>query len=135
LLEDNPLKAKARKQNRDINSLSNEMRQMEEQCVVARPNRTQVWLVDTLHRFTIYDFRAMHRRSYYPQNQQIISTVTATSSSGMIASRPVTPGEPMSGRGDSIGLDSNVLPDEFRGPSSEGHHRLEVHDISEKNHM
>jgi hypothetical protein len=33
LLEDNPLKAKARKQNRDINSLSAEMRQMEEQCV------------------------------------------------------------------------------------------------------
>lgn len=33
LLEDNPLKAKARKQNRDINSLSQEMRQMEEQCV------------------------------------------------------------------------------------------------------
>lgn len=33
LLEDNPLKAKARKQNRDINSLSVEMRQMEEQCV------------------------------------------------------------------------------------------------------
>ena len=36
LLEDNPLKAKARKQNRDINSLSNEMRQMEEQCVESR---------------------------------------------------------------------------------------------------
>ena len=35
LLEDNPLKAKARKQNRDINSLSNEMRQMEEQCVIS----------------------------------------------------------------------------------------------------
>ena len=33
LLEDNPLKAKARKQNRDINTLSSEMRQMEEQCV------------------------------------------------------------------------------------------------------
>ena len=36
LLEDNPLKAKARKQNRDINSLSNKMRQMEEQCVESR---------------------------------------------------------------------------------------------------
>jgi hypothetical protein len=33
LLEDNPLKAKARKQNRDINTLSSEMRQMEEQYV------------------------------------------------------------------------------------------------------
>jgi serine/threonine kinase 32 len=31
LLEDNPLKAKQRKQNQDINSLSSEMRQMEEQ--------------------------------------------------------------------------------------------------------
>ena len=38
LLEDNPLKAKARKQNRDINSLSAEMRQMEEQCVGAPAN-------------------------------------------------------------------------------------------------
>jgi serine/threonine kinase 32 len=34
----------------------------------------------------------MMRRSYYPQNQQIISTITATSSSGgFVASRPVTP--------------------------------------------
>ena len=32
LLEDNPLKAKARK-TRDVNTLSAEMRQMEEQCV------------------------------------------------------------------------------------------------------
>lgn len=32
MLEDNPLKAKARK-GRDINTLSAEMRQMEEQCV------------------------------------------------------------------------------------------------------
>jgi hypothetical protein len=38
LLEDNPLKAKARKQNRDINSLSAEMRQMEEQCVETHAN-------------------------------------------------------------------------------------------------
>jgi len=33
----------------------------------------------------------MHRRSYYPHNQQIVSTVTATSSSGVVTSRPVTP--------------------------------------------
>ena len=78
----------------------------------------------------------MRRRSYYPQNQQIVSTVTATSSSGMVASRPVTPGEPMSGRGDSIGLDSHVLPDEYnKGHSSEANHHLEVHDISEKDNM
>ncbi|KAH9989876.1 kinase-like domain-containing protein [Russula vinacea] len=115
LLEDNPLKAKARKQNRDINTLSAEMRQMEEQ-------------------FTIYDFRAMRRRSYYPHNQQIITTVTA-SSSGAIASRPVTPGDMVNGRSDSIGLDTHSihgLPDEYKGPSSEGHHHLPVHDIREK---
>jgi hypothetical protein len=39
LLEDNPLKAKARKQNRDINTLSSEMRQMEEQYVESHVNR------------------------------------------------------------------------------------------------
>ncbi|CCM02550.1 uncharacterized protein FIBRA_04653 [Fibroporia radiculosa] len=70
LLEDNPLKARQRKV-QDINNLSAEMRQMEEQ-------------------FTSYDFKKMQRRSYYPQNQQIISTVTA-SSSGPAYSRPVTP--------------------------------------------
>ncbi|KAI9461434.1 kinase-like domain-containing protein [Boletus coccyginus] len=72
LLEDNPLKAKQRKP-RDVNSLSAEMRQMEEQ-------------------FTSYDFKKMQRRSYYPHNQQIVSSITATTSTGgLIASRPVTP--------------------------------------------
>ncbi|KAF8227525.1 kinase-like protein [Tricholoma matsutake] len=69
LLEDNPLKAKARKANQD--NLSHEMRQMEEQ-------------------FTSYDFKKMQRRSYYPHNQHIISTATGTSS-GMASSRPGTP--------------------------------------------
>ncbi|KAG6844740.1 hypothetical protein H0H87_004072 [Tephrocybe sp. NHM501043] len=69
LLEDNPLKAKARKANQD--NLSAEMRQMEEQ-------------------FTSYDFKKMQRRSYYPHNQHIISTATGTSS-GMASSRPGTP--------------------------------------------
>jgi len=72
LLEDNPLKAKQRKVNQD--NLSTEMKQMEDQ-------------------FTPYDFKKMHRRSYYPHNQQIVSTVTATDSTGaLVASRPVTPG-------------------------------------------
>ncbi|CDO77658.1 hypothetical protein BN946_scf184969.g9 [Trametes cinnabarina] len=70
LLEDNPLRAKQRKE-RDLSSLSAEMRQMEEQ-------------------FTSYDFKKMQRRSYYPQTQ-IVSTVTATSSTGPASSRPVTP--------------------------------------------
>lgn len=72
LLEDNPLKARRRNPNQDVNTLSAEYRQMEEQ-------------------FTTYDFRKMQRRSYYPQNQQLVSTVTATSSSGMSPSRPTTP--------------------------------------------
>ncbi|KAJ3537738.1 hypothetical protein NM688_g6633 [Phlebia brevispora] len=72
LLEDNPLKARERKV-QDINNLTAEMRQMEEQ-------------------FTPYDFKRMQRRSYYPQNNpQLVSTVTATSSSGMVSSRPETP--------------------------------------------
>ncbi|KAJ7909344.1 kinase-like domain-containing protein [Mycena leptocephala] len=69
LLEDNPLKAKTRKANQE--NFSPEMRQMEEQ-------------------FTSYDFKKMQRRSYFPQNQQLISTATATSS-GMASSRPSTP--------------------------------------------
>jgi serine/threonine kinase 32 len=82
----------------------------------------------------------MHRRSYYPHNQQIISTVTATSSSGVGASRPVTPGEATIGRGDSIGLDSHSvhgLPDDLK-VYTEGHHHhhhIQVHDINEKDHV
>ncbi|KAH0836561.1 kinase-like domain-containing protein [Lanmaoa asiatica] len=72
LLEDNPLKAKQRKP-RDVNSLSAEMRQMEEQ-------------------FTSYDFKKMQRRTYDPHNQQIVSSITATTSTGgLVSSRPVTP--------------------------------------------
>ena len=94
-----------------------------------------MYLADPSFRFTIYDFRAMRRRSYYPQNQQIVSTVTATSSSGLVASRPVTPGEAISGRGDSIGLDSHMVPDEYKGRNSEARHPPEVHDISEKDNL
>jgi serine/threonine kinase 32 len=75
LLEDNPLKARKRNPNQDVNALSAELRQLDEQ-------------------FTTYDFRKMHRRSYYPHNQQIVSTMTATSSIGVSASRPSTPALP-----------------------------------------
>jgi serine/threonine kinase 32 len=68
LLEDNPLKARARKANQT--NLSLEMKQMEEQ-------------------FTSYDFKKTQRRSYYPHNEHTTSTVTATSS--IMESRPVTP--------------------------------------------
>jgi hypothetical protein len=77
----------------------------------------------------------MRRRSYYPHNQQIISTVTATSSSGVVASRPVTPGEVVNGRRDSIGLDSHSVhgsPDEPKGHGSEGRHHIQVLEINEK---
>ena len=45
--------------------------------------------------FTSYDFKKMQRRSYYPHNQQIMTTVTATSSTGVVPSRPVTPADGM----------------------------------------
>jgi serine/threonine kinase 32 len=87
LLEDNPLKAKQRKANQD--NLSAEMRQMEEQYVAPL-----LWDCFFLicRRFTPYDFKKMHRRSYYPHNQHIVSTVTASESTGaLVASRPATP--------------------------------------------
>jgi len=87
LLEDNPLKAKQRKANQD--NLSAEMRQMEEQYVALL-----LWHRFFLicRRFTPYDFKKMHRRSYYPHNQHIVSTVTASESTGaLVASRPATP--------------------------------------------
>lgn len=78
LLEDNPLKARKRNPNQDISTLSPEMRQLEEQ-------------------FTSYDFKKMMRRSYYPQNQQqIMTTMTATSSMGLAPSRPETPADSVS---------------------------------------
>lgn len=54
-------------------------------------------------RFTSYDFKQMQRRSYYPQNQQIISTITAGSSSGVVSSRP---GTPTTIPGDAVHTDS-----------------------------
>ncbi|KAI5120366.1 hypothetical protein M0805_006888 [Coniferiporia weirii] len=94
LLEDNPLKARKRKANQDIGSLSVEMRQMEEQ-------------------FTTYDYKKMHRRSYYPLNQQIVSQMTATSSTGFVSSRPETP---------------NVTDAEF------GNHQVNIRRISQDSH-
>lgn len=73
----------------------------------------------------------MRRRSYYPHNQQIVTTVTATSSSGMVASRPVTPGDMINGRSDDIGLDSQFLQGLRDDHSSEGLHHPPVH-IGEK---
>jgi hypothetical protein len=44
----------------------------------------------TFRRFTIYNFKQMKRRSYYPSTQ-IVSTMTITSSTGAGVSRPTTP--------------------------------------------
>ncbi|KAG6852660.1 hypothetical protein C0991_010114 [Blastosporella zonata] len=98
LLEDNPLKAKARKANQD--NLSAEMRQMEEQ-------------------FTSYDFKKMQRRSYYPHNQQIISTATGTSS-GMASSRPATPANDL--RVDNA---VSIAGHSLDGGDSDAYHRQE----------
>lgn len=47
--------------------------------------------------FTAYDFKNMQRRSYYPQNQQqIMTTMTGTSSMGLAPSRPETPADSIS---------------------------------------
>ncbi|KAF9269003.1 kinase-like protein [Marasmius fiardii PR-910] len=83
LLEDNPLKAKQRKANQD--NLTAEMKQMEDQ-------------------FTTYDYRKMQRRSYYPHNQQLISTATATSSA-LASSRPETPADGL--RTDGVSIHGN----------------------------
>lgn len=53
--------------------------------------------------FTSYDFKKMQRRSYYPHNQQIMTTMTATSSTGLVPSRPATPA-------DSIGIGGVSAP-------------------------
>jgi serine/threonine kinase 32 len=85
LEEDNPLKAKVRKDNQD--NLSIEMRQMEEQWVHFHMFSFAFIKCDL--RFTSYDFNKMQRWSYYPHNH-LIFTATATSS-GLASSRPGTP--------------------------------------------
>jgi len=106
LLEDNPLKARARKANQD--NLSAEMKQMEEQ-------------------FTCYDFKKMQRRSYYPQNQHLVSTVTATSS-GIASSRPGTPANELRGVDGAIAVTRNSV--DFNGAESENYQSEQP--ISEK---
>ncbi|GBE86516.1 Serine/threonine-protein kinase gad8 [Sparassis crispa] len=113
LLEDNPLKAKHRKA-QDINNLSVEMRQMEEQ-------------------FNSYDFKKMQRRSYYPQNSQLVSTVTSSTS----RSRPVTPMT----IGNETATDGYVPNTKLRGSdegaiveSSAPSSPVQMTDFSEKQH-
>jgi len=55
-------------------------------------------------RFTVYDFMQMKRRSYHPHTQ-IVSTMTATSSTGASLSRPTTPLAPLG--------ESPPLPNDF----------------------
>ncbi|KAF8817588.1 kinase-like protein [Phlegmacium glaucopus] len=101
LLEDNPLKAKARKANQD--NLSVEMRQMEEQ-------------------FTSYDFKKMQRRSYYPHNH-LISTATATSS-GLASSRPGTPANDLRVENSGLRVESHDI--RMEGGIMYNNHSLEM---------
>ena len=63
----------------------------------------------------------MHRRSYYPHNQQIISQATGTSSTGYVASRPVTPS----------GHERDRIDEQEQGESAYGMQPMKEHGISE----
>lgn len=99
--------------------MSPEMRQMEEQCVPWLPGVCDLQELNhsLFCRFTVYDFRQMKRRSYYPHTQ-IISTMTATSSTGAGASRPTTPLTPM---GDNPPSSGNYEMKEKELPPQDGH--------------
>ena len=122
LLEDNPLKARQRK-NQDINNLSAEMRQMEEQCVPLGLF-TCTYSSSAIRRFTTYDYNLMRRRSYCPPSgneEQLVST-GGTSYTGPSSSRPVTPmtipaAETQDGHKGKEGYDASPVP---------------MHDLSEK---
>ena len=131
------MRARQRKE-RDISSLSAEMRQMEEQyvspfhvlfsCSLKYRGFTNI---PYLSRFTPYDFKKMHRRSYYPQTQ-IISTVTAASSSGP-ASRPVTPMTIANDGVQDYPFNQKQLIDE-NGMNTANSPVVEMADMSEKIH-
>jgi len=77
--------------------------------------------------FTSYDFKKMQRRSYYPSNQ-VISTATATSSSGPASSRPVTP---MTLGGDTNdGFNVNLKPHPMDDDMSDS--QVPMHTMNEK---
>jgi len=84
LLEDNPLKARKRNVNLDVNNLTHDQRTLEEQ-------------------FTIYDYHKMKRKSYFNTSQQLVSTHTGTSSQPE-SSRPNTPGHDPS----AVSMNGNV---------------------------
>ena len=65
----------------------------------------------------------MHRRSYYPHNQQIVTQMTATSSTGFVSSRPETPNAVVGEYAEGTG--SNVPPVAVREVSLEGKDSLE----------
>lgn len=73
----------------------------------------------------------MQRRSYYPQTQ-IISTVTAASSSGP-ASRPVTPMTIANDAAQDYPYNQKQLVDE-NGMAIANSPVVEMHDMSEKGH-
>ena len=80
-------------------------------------------------RFTCYDFKKMQRRSYYPHNQHLVSTVTATSS-GIASSRPGTPANDLRGPDGGIAVSGNSV--DFNGVESENYRAEQP--IPEKNY-
>lgn len=77
----------------------------------------------------------MQRRSYYPSNPQLASTVTATSSTGVDPSRPVTPMTIPNDIAPNDSLNGNGYSQKI-SPSSEGavyeadhHQAVQMHDI------
>jgi serine/threonine kinase 32 len=70
----------------------------------------------------------MQRRSYYPHNQHLVSTVTATSS-GIASSRPGTPANELRGVDGGIAVTRNSV--DLNGAESENYHPEQP--MSEKN--
>lgn len=109
------------------------MRQMEEQYVVSC-SRSRFFLT-IIPRFTSYDYKKMQRRSYYPQqNPQLVSTATATSSTGVVSSRPVTP---MTIANDGVvakdSLDGHAYSQKLSGDHvTYDPHAMQMTDLSEK---
>lgn len=74
LMVEKPLTHSKRKANPDLEKMKPELRQLEEQCVYIASRLPVQCLTCVSHRFTVYDFSANKRMSYYPHNQPITTT-------------------------------------------------------------
>lgn len=73
LMVEKPLTHTKRKAHPDLEKMKPELRQLEEQYVVARVYTKYTLTETSLRRFTVYDFTQSRRMSYYPHNQPITS--------------------------------------------------------------